>query len=143
MKKIILAIAIIFFGTFSLSAQYNDSYNQTANYKSTTQWQVGNGLMIAGLSTLGAGVLTFGGCMIYIAVDENVTWESFVKSSLFASYFVVIAVPIGTALSIVGGCLRASAKNHYTSYQFNVGDRGSYAQLGLTQSGNMGISLTF
>jgi|SRR5574344_898122 hypothetical protein len=160
MKRILLIIAIIICGTLTVSAQYNESYNPNAgkelslsmvspgyssgmDYSSSAKWKTGNGLMIAGLSTLGAGVLTFGGCLIYIAADEELSFEDFVKNSLFATYFVAVTVPVGVALSIVGGCLRASAKNDFTSYRFDVGDRGSFAQLGVTDSGNFGFSITF
>jgi hypothetical protein len=101
----------------------------------------GTGLMIGGLVTLGVGVATFGGLLIYAAVDP-LNLAEIMKNAMIASYVIAITVPVGIVLSIVGGVMRASNKS--TAYVIPTDNilNGSYASLGATGNG-IGFSFTF
>lgn len=166
MKKLIISLSVLLLTSFAINAQINDVsgyYAQTLNlqehtltsaqlesmlslptqqygsydYKQSTQWKVGMGFLIGGGVCLGATGISF------VALACSSTLDDFFANSIIFAYSLTILGSVGGILMVTGGIMMGCSKSNYASATFDLGGGPSYAQLGLTRTGNLGLSLTF
>lgn len=172
MKKLLVSLAVIICTSFALNGQINDIsgyYAQTLNlqeasltlntsmtpsmmesmllagnpqsnptgYRHNTQWKVGLGLLIGGSVCFGVVGIS------YVALACSGTLDDFFANSLIFAWTTAVVGSAGAILLVTGGIVMGTAKSNYLSAKLDLGDGRSYAQLGLTRSGNVGLSLTF
>lgn len=171
MRRILIAIAVLLCSSLSINAQINDNHSylaqsmdyqvhkfsvsqvesmyanaqgqyNIAGYKESSKWKVGKGLLIGGVSCLGLVGLSFGA--VWIAADSG-NWDNILESSMVFAWSAIFVGSAGLALTIAGGAMMAAAKNRFTA-TIDLGTPNNphtYAQLGLTRTGNIGLSLNF
>lgn len=118
---------------FALPGQQSDPYG----YKNDTQWKVGTGLLIAGGVCFGVVGVSF------VALACSQSLDDFFANSLILAWSSVVVGSAGAILMVTGGILMGTARSNFAAAKFDLGDGPAYAQLGLTRSGNLGLSLTF
>ncbi len=128
-------------------ALVSSSSYQESNGSVSSAYKTGNALMWTGIGMICGGTVWFGGLLIYIAttVTEDVDFSQAMincfQATLFSAYAIPILVGGGVVLSIVGGIVRAGARQ---ALNVNIPTNdifpGSYASLGMTDHG---VGMTF